>query len=186
MKNSSNQYYGSVAQAFHWITAILVLIAFTLGPGGSEQQIYSSENAFDRELHETLGVCIFMLTILRLLWRIGDKRPQPPNVPRWMDIGASTLKWGLYVLLFALPITAISGAWLEGHSLSFVGNLQVRPLIVERHDLGEIVAEIHSLLGDVILWLAGIHSAAALFHHFILKDNVLRSMLPSWLPLRRK
>lgn len=106
--------YGAVAQAFHWVTAILVVVAFTFGPGGSEQRVYSPARDFDRQLHETLGLCVFALVVLRLLWRMLDTRPEPVPVSRWMDLSAKAAHWALYLLMFALPLTAIAGAWLEG------------------------------------------------------------------------
>jgi len=51
------------------------------------------------------------------------------------------------------------------------------------HDLGVTIAEIHTLLGDAILWVAGLHAAAGIYHHVVLKDGVLVSMIPSWFPL---
>ena len=84
----------------------------------------------------------------------------------------------LYALLFATPMTAVAGAWLEGHplTLGLLGN--VPPMIPETHAAGRVVAEVHTFLGDTILWLAGLHAAAALFHHFVLRDAVLLSMVP--------
>jgi cytochrome b561 len=176
--------YGNVAQAIHWLTAILVLVAFLYGPGGSEERVYSPARDFDRQLHETLGICVFGLVVMRLLWRMVDSQPDPPQVSRWMGIAAKAVQWALYLLLFALPLTAIAGAWLEGHPLTLLGGVEIAPLLGLSHDLGAKIATLHTWLGDAILWLAGLHALAALYHHFVLKDGVLASMLPRWLPLR--
>jgi cytochrome b561 len=178
--------YGAVAQAFHWLTAVLVLVAFTYGPGGSEQRVYSPARDFDRQLHETLGLCVLALVVLRLLWRSVDRRPDPAQVPRWMGAMAKAVQWALYLLLFALPFTAISGAWLEGHPLTLLAGVRIAPPIGAAHDAGATIAEIHTWLGDTILWLAGFHALAGLYHHFVLKDGVLASMLPRWLPARQR
>ena len=169
--------YGAVAQAFHWLTAILVLVAFVYGPGGSEERVYSSARDFDRQLHETLGLCVLILSALRLAWRLVDKQPDPEPVPRWMGWAAKAVQVLLYVLLFVVPITAILGAWLEGHPLTWLGG-EIGPWLPASHDLGANIASVHGWLGDVILWVAGLHAAAAIYHHFVLKDGVLRSMLP--------
>jgi cytochrome b561 len=169
--------YGAVAQAFHWVTAILVLVAFVYGPGGSEQRVYSVANDFDRRLHETLGLCVLVLSALRLAWRMMDRQPDPEPVPIWMGWAAKAVQSVLYILLFLVPLTAITGAWLEGHPLTWLGG-DVSPWLTASHDLGARVAKIHGWLGDVILWVAGFHAAAALYHHFVLKDGVLRSMAP--------
>jgi len=170
--------YGALAQGLHWATAILVVVAFVYGPGGSEQRVYSAALTFDRELHETLGLCVFALVVLRCVWRIFDTRPAPPDTPRWMGLTSKAVQACLYVILFALPITAICGAWFEGHPLTLLGGVEVAPWIGESHDLGATIATIHTWLGDSILWLAGVHAIAALYHHFVMKDRVLLSMLP--------
>ena len=185
MKHYPVARYGSVAQFFHWVTVILVLVAFIYGPGGPEHRVYSPAREFDRHLHETLGMCAFALVIMRALWRTIDTRPAPPQVPRWMAIAARAVQWGLYLLLFALPLTAITGAWLEGHSLTLVGGVEIPPLLSPSHDVGALIATIHSYLGDVILWLAGLHALASLYHHFVIGDGVLDSMLPRWHRLRQ-
>jgi cytochrome b561 len=184
MAHRSLARYGAVAQVFHWLTAIVVLVAFIFGPGGSEQRVYSHARDFDRQLHETLGLCVLTLVVLRVLWRMMDKRPDPPDVARWMDVSAKAVQGVLYLLLFALPLTAITGAWLEGHPLTLLAGIEIAPPIGTAHAAGETIAEIHTWLGDAIMWVAGLHALAALFHHFFLRDGVLVSMLPRWIPLR--
>lgn len=175
---ASRTHYGPVAQSFHWATALLVLIAFLYGPGGSEERVYSAARDADRQLHETLGLTVFVLTVLRVLWRMADTRPDPPQVSRWMGVAAKALQGVLYLLLFAVPLTAIAGAWLEGHPLTLLSGVQFAPQLAKAHDTGAWLANLHTWLGDAILWLAGLHALAALAHHFILRDGVLRSMLP--------
>jgi cytochrome b561 len=170
--------YGAVTQSLHWITAILVLAAFISGPGESEARVYSAARDFERTLHETLGMGVLLLTILRLAWRAVETRPDPPQVPAWMDLTAKLARWSLYGMLFAVPLTAISGAWLEGHALTLLGGFEIAPLTTKSHAIGVAISKVHTWLGDAILWLAGFHAAAALFHHFILSDDVLASMLP--------
>jgi cytochrome b561 len=184
MDHRSHARYGVVAQVFHWTTAILVLVAFLYGPGGSEQRVYSTTRDFDRQLHETLGLFVFVLVVMRVLWRMVDTPPDPPQVPRWMNFAAKAVQWALYLLLFALPCTAITGAWLEGHPLTLLAGVKIPSLLAISHDVGATIARIHTWLGDAILWLAGFHALAAIYHHLVLKDGVLVSMLPSWLSLR--
>jgi cytochrome b561 len=181
MPRQRSDRYGAIAQVFHWLTAVLVLAAFTLGPGGSEERVYAAARDADRQLHESLGLCVFVLVLLRLAWRMIDERPDPPRVPRWMGLAAKALQGALYALLLVVPLTAVTGAWLEGHPLTLVAGLRVAPLLPGAHGLGEAIAEIHGWLGDTLLWLAGLHAVAALYHHVLLKDGVLVSMLPRWL-----
>jgi cytochrome b561 len=181
MENQSVERYGAVAQFLHWATVILVLAAYIYGPGGNEDRIYSPARDFDRQLHETLGMCVFALVAIRVLWRMFDQRPDPPDVARWMGLAAKLVQVALYVLLFAVPLTAITGAWLEGHPLTLLAGVKIQPLLALSHDTGAFIAEIHTWLGATILWVAGLHAAAGLYHHFLLRDDVLISMLPRWL-----
>jgi cytochrome b561 len=157
---------------------VLVVAAFTYGPGGSEQRVYSALRDFDRQLHETLGLSVFTLVLLRLAWRALDLTPDDPPTPRWMKVSSRIVHVILYALLLLLPLTAISGAWLEGHPLTLFGGIRIDPWLGEAHSLGRSIATLHTWLGDTILWVAGVHAAAALYHHFVLRDRVLRSMLP--------
>jgi len=178
MDSKASSRYSAPTQVLHWLTAVLVLVAFIYGPGGSELRVYSAARDFDRQLHETLGLCVLALAVIRLLWRAVDRRPATLPVARWIRIATGTVQVTLFALLFAVPLTAISGAWLEGHALTLLGKVTIPPPIAESHALGATLAEVHTWLGDAILWLAGAHAIAALLHHFVLRDGVLRSMLP--------
>ena len=162
--------YDATTQVFHWVTLILVLVAFFYAPTGSEAVVFKPGRDFDRDLHETLGLWIFALTAVRLLWRIGESTPR-------RSLAASVSHWGLYGLLLALPLTAITGSWLAGHSVSLFAG-QIPSPLPRAHEMGMAILEVHAWLGNAILWLAGLHAAAAIYHHWILKDDVLRSMLP--------
>jgi cytochrome b561 len=170
--------YGVVAQSFHWITVILVISAYLLSEGGPESRVYSVERAATLSFHETAGILVLAVLVLRLLWRAVDRTPEEPEMPAWMLYASKLTQWLLYALLVAIPATAILGAWSSGHPVTFLGIGAIGPLIGEAHDFGLTLADLHGTLGNVILYVAGLHAAAALFHHFFLGDRVLRSMLP--------
>jgi cytochrome b561 len=178
MEQSSTTRYSAFAQALHWATAIIVLIAFIYGPGGSEERIYAPARDFDRQLHETLGLCVLALVVVRVIWRMFATRPEPPPAAPWMTVAAKAVQGGLYLLLFALPFTAITGAWLEGHPLTLLAGVKIPPALGASHAVGATIATIHTWLGDAIMWLAGFHALAGIYHHFFLRDDVLVSMLP--------
>ena len=181
--------YSRIAQALHWGTAILVLIAFLQGAGGPESRVYSAERADQLRLHESLGLAVLLIVAFRLVWRFVDPAPEEPPMPVWMSRAAAAGHGLLYLLLFAVPLTAIIGAWAEGHALStYLGAIDSwfgpngspggSPGGSPAHDFGAWITSLHTWLGDAIMWLAGFHAAAALAHHFVLKDRVLDSMLP--------
>lgn len=129
-------------------------------------------------IYEVLGLSVIGLTLLRLAWHAFAPAPQVLSMPRWMKYLSKIVQGVLYALLISTPASAIAGAWLEGHplTLGLLGNLP--PMIPEAHAAGQSIAQIHPILGDIVIWLAGFHAAAALFHHFVLRDEVLLSMLP--------
>jgi cytochrome b561 len=175
--------YDSVSQALHWATAFLVLWAYINGLGGSESRVYLPLYDSQRQIHETVGLGVFLLVAVRLLWRMIEIPPVPLPVARWMNIAARLTQSTLYVLLFAVPCTAIVGAWLEGHPLTLLDGLAIQSPSMVSHNAGAAIARLHTWLGDVIIWLGAFHALAALYHHFFLKDSALVSMLPRWFPL---
>ena len=181
----ASQRYSAVTQTFHWISAALVLAAFVMGPGGPENIVYIPERATERAIHETLGMAVFIISLLRIVWKLLDRPPAPVPLARWMHIASKSAQGMLYLLLLAVPLTAILGAWLEGHPVVLLGGLSIAGPLAASHDLGSTIAEVHGWLGDVILWIAGLHAAAAIYHHWFLKDGVLASMLPAWVPLKK-
>jgi cytochrome b561 len=170
--------YGVGARAFHWITAALVVAAFIWSAGGPENRVYSPERAGELLAHETLGLAVFLLTALRLAWRAVDHSPDSEPMAVWMRWSSQIVHWALFALLFLVPITAILGAWLEGHPVTVYGLSAIGPIFTPSHDFGAWLAEFHTWLGDALIWLAGLHAVAALYHHFVLRDRVLVIMLP--------
>jgi cytochrome b561 len=174
----SHSRHGSVAQFFHWMTVVLVGAAYLLGPGGSENRVYSANRTSILSWHETLGLLVLVVLILRLAWRLIDRAPEEPSMPLWMLYASKVVHWLLYALLVAVPLTAIMGAWYEAHPVTFLAIGSIGPLVSESHELGQTITDLHRTLGSFIVWVAGAHAAAALFHHFVLGDSVLLSMLP--------
>jgi cytochrome b561 len=170
--------YGAVAQSLHWLTAVLVLLAYVTAEGGGESRVYSAQRASSLTLHETLGLLVLVVLVLRLLWRAVDRAPEEVPMPGWMILASRLTHGLLYVLLFLVPATAIVGAWYEGHPITEVWVGDIGPYLATSPDFGRTVTELHQLLGDVIMYLAGLHAVAALYHHFFLRDRVLTSMLP--------
>ena len=170
--------YGAVSQAFHWVTALLVVAAYLLGTGGPESRVYYAARASELGWHETLGILVFAVVLARVLWRLIDRRPAGPPMAAWMEWSSRAVHWALYALLVAIPATAIVGAYLEGHPVTFLGLGALGPIGPLSHTLGQTVSDLHRSLGSFIVWIAGAHAAAALFHHFVMRDNVLVSMLP--------
>jgi cytochrome b561 len=117
---------------------------------------------------------------LRLLWVAF--RPAAPVfvMARWMMWSAKLTHLGLWALLLALPMTALLALGGEGYPLTLLGGLRVDHMpLIANSPLAELVdwGDVHGFLGNAIMWIAGLHAAAAIYHHAVLKDGVLVSML---------
>ncbi len=182
--SNSSSSYDPLSRAFHWLTAIVVAIAFILGPGGfgrMMRQGIDPATHSDIVWHETLGIAVFVLTVLRLLWVAF--RPAAPQFPmaNSMKLASKLGHLALWALMLALPVTAILALGGESHPLTLLGGIRVDKMpaitnsaIAKLADWGDV----HQFLGDAIMWLAGLHAVAAIYHHVKLKDGVLTSMLP--------
>jgi cytochrome b561 len=184
MNQQSTARYDTLSRVFHWVTAIVVTIAFILGPddfGRLMRQGVDPATRSDIVWHESLGILIFALTAARLVW--VALRPATPQfqMAAWIHLAGRLTHIALWVLLLALPVTAFLVLGSEGHPMTLLGSVRVdrMPLIADSSiaslaDWGDV----HKYLGDSIMWLAGLHAAAAIFHHTVLKDGVLSAMLP--------
>lgn len=175
MRSTSSR-YGAGARALHWLTVLLVLAAYVLSDGDG-YSLYSAAADWLRRIHEALGVLVFIVVTLRLLWRLIDRTPAKQPMPQWMAAAAKLVHFALYALLIAIPATAVLGTWLEGIPVTLPG-FDIAPQITNAHGLGQLIMKIHTTLGNAILWIAGVHAAAALFHHFYLRDDIFQSMAP--------
>ena len=187
MPQRSQPQFDSASRALHWLTAAVVTVAFILGPGGFGRLMRQGIDPATRSdivWHESLGAVVFVLTVLRLIWIA--RRPTAPqfHMAAWLSVMAKVVHWTLWMLMLALPATAILALGSEAHPLTLLGGLRVdrMPLIAES-GIARVAdwGDVHKFLGDAIMWLAGLHAAAAVYHHVILKDGVLAAMLPgSW------
>ena len=155
---------------------MLVLAAFMLSKG-DQYSLYSADADGLRRVHEMLGVLVFVVVVLRLLGRLLGNTPTKRPMPQWMAAAAKLVQFALYALLIAIPATAVLGTWLEGLPITLPG-FDVGPLIPKARGLGQLVMKVHTILANAILWVAGVHAAAALFHRFCLRDEVFQSMAP--------
>lgn len=179
-RNSSVR-YGWVAQVLHWGIVALLVVQVTLGkladslPVGLERLIMMSR-------HKSFGITILGLAAIRLAWRLFDRPPPPPAMPRWQEIAARLNHWGLYLILFALPLTGWLMSSAANRPASWFGLVQLPDFIAPDEGLEEIFEETHELLVNVLFALAGLHVAAALKHQFVDRDGLLLRMLPGRRP----
>ena len=170
--------YTKTAITLHWLMAALIFAAFPLG-------VYMHELAlspFKLKListHKWLGVTLLLLALVRLAWRLAHRPPALPlTVALWQQRAAAVLHGMLYVLLVAIPVSGWLMSSAKGFPVVYLGLFQLPDLVGKDKELGELLVETHQMLNFGLLLLVGMHIAAALKHHFIERDAILRRMLP--------
>lgn len=171
--------YGAVSQSLHWITVVLVLIAWALGI--FEDAMPKGEvRATGLFIHVTAGVAILFMLMVRLLWRVVDPPPSPvPTVfGAWGDRASRFAHCALYVLLVAVPAIGIAVQFARAKSLPLFGLTEIASPWIANRPLARSMKEVHEILANALVMLAGLHAAAALIHHWVLRDRTLTRMLP--------
>lgn len=170
--------YNAVAQALHWSIALLILGMLPLG-------WYMSSLGFTPlkfqliQLHKSIGILILLLVVLRILWRMSTKVPAlPAHMPLWQKAGAHLSHYGLYYLMFSMPITGYIMSDAAGYHPTFFG-LPVPILTDPNPETASFLATLHETFAFAIVGLIALHVAAALYHHVWVKDDTLRRMLPA-------
>jgi cytochrome b561 len=171
--------YTSVAIALHWIIAAVIAGTFGLGlymadlPASPlKLRLYS--------YHKWIGVTIFMLVVLRLLWRLTHHAPVlPPQMPKWQRVGAA----GSHLLLYALTLIIPLSGWLfssaSGFKVMYLGKIPLPDLVGKDKVLAGQLQLTHELLNYFLAVVVLLHVAAALKHHWVDRDDVLKRMLPA-------
>jgi cytochrome b561 len=118
-----------------------------------------------------------MLAVVRLAWRFYNAPPPLPEfMERWEKITALTVHYLLYGLLLVMPITGWATTSAKGKPVVFLGIVQLPDFVAEDRAFGKQLEEIHGCLGYVLATLITLHVLAALYHHFIKRDSVLKRM----------
>jgi cytochrome b561 len=169
--------YSAVAKLLHWVAALCVLVAWLLGTFIDD--LPKSAEAKVLFVHMSLGLTVVALLILRLGWRFA--RPVPTLVTKlgpWADFVAVAMQWLLLALMIAVPVSGITLEFARGQPLPLFGFAEVASPWPGDRAFARSVKEVHETVANILLVFATLHAAAALFHHFVLKDRVLARMLP--------
>ncbi len=169
--------YGLPSVAFHWLMlALLLAVCATMELRGMFPR-GSGQRTVMMSWHYMLGLTVFALVWLRLLLRsIGDHPRVDPPPPAWQAALARATQWVLYGLMIGLPVLGWLAASAKGTPVSFFG-ADVPPLIGKSETAGKWLKEVHETLAKTGYFVVGLHAAAALYHHYVRRDNTLRLML---------
>ena len=178
LRNSPER-YGGIAKALHWMIAALVIVAWVLGTVGDELP-RGAARATGQFVHMSAGLAILALLVVRLIWRLSDPPPPLEITPfgRWADRAGRYAHWLLYGLLAAVIGAGIIGQFADGNALPVFGIFEIGSPWAKDHQFAEVVEEIHEVLANALVIVAALHTAAALAHHWLLRDRTLARMLP--------
>ncbi|WP_404436023.1 cytochrome b [Stutzerimonas chloritidismutans] len=173
MINDSRDKYGSVSRVFHWLMTLLILWQFLkLGDRISEGEHWIGQTLVP--WHVSLGVLLFVLVVLRIVWFVRQYKQRPLHDPAT----ASLVKSGhlaLYVCMVLMPITGLLYMLGNGYGLKVFGAQLVAkgPEI----DWAASIGSLHSPLAWLTVILVLGHTAAALYHHYVKRDDIMRRMM---------
>lgn len=171
--------YTGGAIAMHWLMAVLIIGTFFLGltmvgmPGITPTKL----KYFN--WHKWLGVTVFALATARLLWRLWHPAPPlPTTMAAWQRKLAELTHYGLYLLIFAVPLSGYFYSLAAGFKVVYLGLIPLPVVIDPNPELKPLLKNLHYLLNIALGTLVSAHILAALKHHFFDRDDVLRRMLP--------
>lgn len=190
--SNTRQSYGSLSKAFHWATVLLIFTVIPLGiianglaqevraPGFSGDQAVVARTVLLFSLHKTIGVSIFFLALLRILWALRQPKPELLNGDKPLEATlAEMVHWLLYGSLILVPLTGwIHHAATSGFAPIWWPFGQNLPFVPKDETLAHLMGGLHVIFERVLVLAIFLHVAGAVKHHVIDRDATLRRMLP--------
>ncbi len=174
--------YSRIARFFHWVTALAVVLmlasGFYMTYRGKDLEIWDGTTNFFYTSHKLLGFALLWLVVARLAYRLTAGAPgHKPSLAAWQRVASALNHWGLYLLLLAMPIL---GWWSVSlfPALNIFGWFDLPAIAAPDREFYKDISTYHGLGGRLLLALVALHLLAVIYHVVILKDGVLRRMLP--------
>lgn len=168
--------FGTLAKALHWLVAIglFTLLYLGLQQSGLESGPERDELRF---VHGSIAVTVFVLMTIRIIWRWLNEVPaHPSGTVAWQRLGAKFVHWGLYVAVFVQLTAGAMTVATYGRGLPFFGLFSIPLPVAESQENHEFWEEIHEFTWKPIAVLLTLHILAALYNHFVARNDVLRRM----------
>ena len=176
--------YGGTAKVFHWVTVVLIAVALPMGfvikfiTGEADGRYKMAFYA----IHESAGLTILVVAVLRLLWRWRHPPPPlPDHLPAAMRVAAAASHHALYALLIIQPVLGFfaTNAWgfpLQGQT-AYLGFIDLPKFMEAWEGLAQWLSLLHTIGGYLFVVVLAAHIGAAVFHHAIRRDGTLLRML---------
>jgi cytochrome b561 len=175
---NSSTHYGLTSIALHWLVAAAVFGLFGLGYWMVGLTYYSSWYRTAPDLHKSIGLVLFLVMLVRVLWRFLSPAPGPlANQGRLTQAAAKLGHSVLYLGLFLVMMSGYLISTADGRAISVFGLFDVPALITSIPNQADTAGLVHEYAAWALVILAVLHALAALKHHFIDRDATLRRML---------
>lgn len=174
--NGSVARYNGVAQALHWIIAILVICAVIIGLFHDALEPVLGKGSMG--LHKSIGLTVLALSVVRLIWRLTHTPPPLPSMPGWQRISAGISHALFYVLMLGLPIGGYIFSSAGKYPLAWFGVPVPKMAITKDNPIVGIAHEGHEIGGWLMAGLIVLHIGAALYHHYGRSDRLIARMMP--------
>ena len=168
--------YDPLTKVLHWLIFVLVAAQYAVG----EFMPHIGRNTPNEGLvawHISLGAAVMLAIVVALIWRVVHPVPQTDEIALWQQRLATFVHWILYLLIFAMTVLGWAATNYRGWDVKLFGVVPL-PFIAAKGDRwAHTAGDIHTFLVNVLLGLVAVHVGAALYHHFIARDRVLKRML---------
>jgi cytochrome b561 len=168
--------YDNVTKILHWLVFISVAAQYAVGEFMPHIGRDTKEEGLVA-LHIGLGGFIVLLIAAAILWRLTHPVPQLPELPGWQQLAATWTHWSLYLLILVMVILGWAAANFRGWPVTVFG-LDLPGLAGKGDRWAHTAGDIHTFLVNVLLALVALHVGAALYHALVLRDKVLKRILP--------
>jgi cytochrome b561 len=176
--------YDTVAVALHWATALIVVLQFASAKTWDYFAKPTQETM--QSVHVSLGVLLAAVIVARLVWRLIPGHQMASLELGWVRLASKGVHYLLYGLLVGQAALGFAFRWAQGHPIEFFGLFGIPgPFGAVARPTRHLIHDLHEKVGWAIVIIAGLHAAAALYHHYVLKDRVLKRMLPGGAGSRR-
>ena len=173
-------HYKSGAKWLHWLIALMVFGLLGVGLYMTDMRI-SPQKIQLYMTHKSVGLTVLMLMLLRVAYRLMNPPPAlPDGIPVWQKAASHVSHALLYLLLFAMPISGWLMNGASGFPMKYFGLVRVPDLLVRNQENLALLKAAHFYIAWTLMAVIALHVLAALKHHFIDRDTVLRRMLPSF------
>lgn len=177
-RDSSTDRYGRLSIIMHWSMVILFIGVYACIELRGALPRGSALKSPLLGFHALMGIAVFALVWVRLMGRLSPRPPILPKPPAWQTAMASVTHLALYGLMIVSPLLAWLMLGAAGKPVPYWGVILPSPLSVDPA-LARTLKDWHELIGNAGYALIGLHACAGLVHHYLIKDNTLKRMLPS-------